>query len=116
MSKTKPTYRVLEARLAVAEPIVKALKNHEVDAVVGEENIAFLLLREVEEALRISDAGYRAMFGTFRRGHDPGRCSRFSLQQSQPEVLRDCGLFRGRIADQDLHWPYSSGGLPTRHE
>ena len=62
MSKTKPTYQELEKRLAVAESIVKALKNHEVDAVVGEEKIAFLLLREVEEALRISDAGFRAMF------------------------------------------------------
>jgi PAS domain S-box-containing protein len=62
VSKTKPTYQELESRLAVAEPIVKALKNHEVDAVVGEQTIAFLLLREVEEALRISDAGFRAMF------------------------------------------------------
>ena len=62
MSKSKPTYRELEKRLAAAEPIVEALKNHEVDAVVGEENIAFLLLQEVEEALRISDAGFHAMF------------------------------------------------------
>ena len=62
MSKTQPTYQELEMRLAVAESIVKALKNHEVDAVVGEKKIAFLLLREVEEALRISDAGFRAMF------------------------------------------------------
>ncbi len=62
MSNTKPTYQELEKRLAVAESIVKALKNHEVDAVVGEEKIAFLLVREVEEALRISDAGFRAMF------------------------------------------------------
>ncbi len=68
MSKAKPTYRELEMRLAVAEPIVKALKNHEVDAVVGEEKIALLLLREVEEALRISDAGYRAMFELFGVG------------------------------------------------
>ena len=62
MSKTKPTYQELETRLAVAESIVKALRNHEVDAVVGEEKIAFLLVREVEEALRISDAGFRAIF------------------------------------------------------
>lgn len=62
MSKTKPTYQELEQRLAVAESIVNALKNHEVDAVVGEKKIAFLLLREVEEALRSSDAGFRAMF------------------------------------------------------
>ena len=62
MSKSKATYQELEERLAVAEPIVKALKNHEVDAVVGEEKIAFLLLSEVEKALRISDAGFQAMF------------------------------------------------------
>src|SRR5271166_3498797 len=62
MSKTKPTYEELEKRLAAAESIVNVLKNHEVDAVVGEEKIAVLLLREVEEALRISDAGFRAMF------------------------------------------------------
>ena len=62
MKKNKPTYRELEKRLAAAEPIIEALKNHEVDAVVGEEKIAFLLLREIEEALRISDAGFRAMF------------------------------------------------------
>jgi len=62
MSRTKLTYQELEKRLAVAESIVTALKNHEVDAVVGKKKIAFLLLREVEEALRISDAGFRAMF------------------------------------------------------
>ena len=62
MRRTKPTYQELEKRLAAAESIVNALKNHEVDAVVGEQKIAVLLLREVEEALRISDAGFRAMF------------------------------------------------------
>jgi PAS domain S-box-containing protein len=62
MSKTKPTYRELEKRLAAAGAIAEVLKNHEVDAIVGEEKIAVLLLREVEEALRISDAGFHAMF------------------------------------------------------
>ena len=62
MSKSKPTYQQLEKRLAEAEPIVEALKHHEVDAVVGEGKIAFLLLREVEEALLESEAGFRAMF------------------------------------------------------
>ena len=62
MSKTKPTYQELEKRLAALGAIAEALKNHEVDAVVGEEKIAVLLLREVEETLRISDAGFRAIF------------------------------------------------------
>ena len=62
MNNRKPTYQELETRLAAAESIVEALKNQEVDAVVGEEKITFLLLREVEKELRISDAGFRAMF------------------------------------------------------
>jgi PAS domain S-box-containing protein len=62
MSNTKPTYQELEKRLAAAESVVKALKNHEVDAVVGEKTISFLLLSEVEKALRLSDAGFSAMF------------------------------------------------------
>jgi PAS domain S-box-containing protein len=62
MSKTKPTYQQLEKRLAAAEPIIEALKHHEVDAVVGEGKIAFLLLRKVEEALLESNEEFRAMF------------------------------------------------------
>ena len=62
MKKNIPTYRDLEKRLAVAEPIVEALKRHEVDAVVGGEKITFLLLREVGEALVKSDAEFRALF------------------------------------------------------
>jgi PAS domain S-box-containing protein len=61
-AQSKPSYQELEKRLAVAEPIVEALKRHEVDAVVGEEQIAFLLLREVREALVNSQAGFAAMF------------------------------------------------------
>jgi PAS domain S-box-containing protein len=62
MSKTKPTYQELEERLAAVEPIIEALKHHEVDAVVGEGKIAFLLLRKVEEALLESNGEFRAMF------------------------------------------------------
>jgi len=62
MSKNKPTYQQLEKRLAAAEPIVEALKHNEVDAIVGEGKIAFLLLRKVEEALLESNDEFRAMF------------------------------------------------------
>ena len=62
MSKSRPTYQELEKRLATAEPIVEALKHHEVDAVIGEGKITFLLLRKVEEALVSSEAGFRVMF------------------------------------------------------
>ena len=62
MSIRRPTYHELEKRLAVAEPIVEALKHHEVDAIVGENKIVFLLFREVTEALQNSEAGFRTMF------------------------------------------------------
>ena len=62
MNTNRPTYEELAQRLAAAEPIIEALKNHEVDAVVGKEKIAVLLLREVGEELQSSDASFRAMF------------------------------------------------------
>jgi len=62
MRRTKPTYQQLEKRLAAAEPIIEALKRQEVDAVVGEEKIAFLLLRKVEEAWLESSGGFSVMF------------------------------------------------------
>ncbi|NOT01829.1 MAG: PAS domain S-box protein [Phycisphaerales bacterium] len=62
MRKTKPTYRQLEKRLAAAEPIVEALKRQEVDAVVGQDKIAFLLLRKVEDACLESSGEFSAMF------------------------------------------------------
>jgi len=62
MSKSTPTYQQLEARLAVAEPIVEALKHHQVDAVVGAGKITLLLLQQVEQSLLDSEAAFRAMF------------------------------------------------------
>jgi len=62
MSKSRPDLSGTRKRLAASEPIVDALKAHEVDAVVGEQKIAFLLLKEVREALVNSEAGFRAMF------------------------------------------------------
>ena len=52
MSKRKVTYPQLEKRLAEAAAVIEALRRHEVDAVVGEGKIAFLLVRDVAEALR----------------------------------------------------------------
>jgi PAS domain S-box-containing protein len=62
MKNSKPTYEELEARLAVAEPIVDALKSLEVDAVIGKQKLTFLLLKEIGDELLHSQAGFRAMF------------------------------------------------------
>ena len=78
MNPTHPTYQELEKRLAAAEPIIEALKHHEVDAVVGKEKIAVLLLREVGEELHNSDAGFRALFDL----------SGVGMVQADPPALR----------------------------
>jgi PAS domain S-box-containing protein len=62
MKKPKPTYEELEARLAIAEPIVEALRSLEVDAVIGKQKLTFLLLKEVGDELLHSQAGYNALF------------------------------------------------------
>ena len=62
MRERKPTYQELEQRLAQAEPIIEALKRHEVDAVIGEEKIAFLLLRKVEEPWQECNGEFSAVF------------------------------------------------------
>ena len=62
MSKVKPTYQQLEKQLAEIEPVIAALKHNEVDAVVGEGKIAFLLLKGVEDAFLKSEAQAGAMF------------------------------------------------------
>lgn len=62
MSQRKPTYRQLEERLAAAEPIVEALKRHEVDAVVSAGKITLLLLQKVEDQLVGSEAEFNALF------------------------------------------------------
>ena len=50
--KHKPSYEELIAKLAALEEIISALRNQEVDAVVGTKNILLLRLRETEEELR----------------------------------------------------------------
>jgi PAS domain S-box-containing protein len=62
MSKRKPTYEELERRLAIAEPIVDALKSLEVDAVIGKQKLTFLLIKEVGDELLHSQEGFKAMF------------------------------------------------------
>jgi PAS domain S-box-containing protein len=51
----KPTYKELEERLAEAEAAIAALRSEEVDAVVGQQHVLLLRLKEVEQALRQSE-------------------------------------------------------------
>ena len=51
-------------RLFQAEQFIDALRSEEVDAVVGKEHVLLLRLRELEEALRRSEARYRGIVET----------------------------------------------------
>ncbi len=48
----KPAYEELAKRLAEAEDIIEALRNQEVDAVVGKKNVLMLRLKETEDQLK----------------------------------------------------------------
>ncbi len=61
MSSKNPTYQELKAKLAEAEEITSALRNEEVDAVIGKNRLLLLRLKEVEETLRESEEQFRAI-------------------------------------------------------
>ncbi len=56
MTAEKLTYEEMEAKLSEAQDILGALRHHEVDAIVGEKDIAVVRLQEVEEALHKAKA------------------------------------------------------------
>lgn len=56
MTTGRLTYEEMEARLSEAEGVMGALRNQEVDAIVGDNRIALVRLREVEEAVRQAKA------------------------------------------------------------
>ncbi len=51
----KPTYEELEVRLKSAEDVIEALRNKQVDAVIAEDDVAFIRVRETEKKLRDSE-------------------------------------------------------------
>lgn len=91
MRKSRPTYQQLEKRLAAAEPIIEALRHNEVDAVVGEGKIAFLLLSKVEEALLESSEEFRAMFEQSGIGMIQAETPAFRFTRVNPKFCEIAG-------------------------
>jgi len=52
MGNKKPTYEELERRLTDAEAVINTLRRGEVDAIIGERNVALLRTKDLEEALQ----------------------------------------------------------------
>jgi hypothetical protein len=61
MTAEKLTYEEMEAKLGAAQDILGALRHHEVDAIVGDRDIAVVRLQEVEEALHAPSPARRAV-------------------------------------------------------
>jgi len=97
MRKTKPSYQQLEKRLAAAEPIIAALKRQEVDAVVGEEKIAFLLLRKVEEACLECNGEFSAMFDLDGIGMIQADPPAFRFTRVNPKFCEIAGYSAGEL-------------------
>jgi len=102
MKRANPTYQQLKRRLAIAEPIVEALKRQEVDAVVGEEKIAFLLLRKVEEAWQESHGEFSAMFDLDGIGMIQADAPDFHFTRVNPKFCQ----IAGRSAEELLAMTY----------
>ncbi len=56
MTVERLTYEEMEAKLDEAQDILRALRHHEVDAIVGDRDIAVVRLQEVEETLHKAKA------------------------------------------------------------
>ena len=61
MSNENRELRELQQRLERAEAVIQALRGQEVDAVIGEDHISYVRLRETEEMLRKSEQRYRGI-------------------------------------------------------
>jgi PAS domain S-box-containing protein len=68
-SETDETsHRELLGRLVELEAVIAALRDHQVDAIVGDTDVALVHLRQVEEALRESAERYRAFVANSSEG------------------------------------------------
>jgi PAS domain S-box-containing protein len=59
MSNERLTYEELEQRLTEAQQIIAALRGGEVDAIISEQGVSLLRLKDVENALRRSEENFR---------------------------------------------------------
>lgn len=51
-SGTQPSYQELESRLRHSEGMIEALRRNEVDAIIGDRDVAYVHLMQMEDALR----------------------------------------------------------------
>ncbi len=74
----------LQARLGELEAVIDALKDHQVDAIVGNTDVALVHLRQVEDALRESGERYRAFVTNSSEG-----IWRYEIEPPMPTALSE---------------------------
>ena len=122
--------RELQSRLSELEAVIAALRDHQVDAIVGDTDVALVHLREVEDALRESGERYRAFVsnsseGIWRYEIDPPMPVNLSEEEQVDYIfeygyLAECNDAMARMSGYEratemigFRGP-TGGGLPQR--
>lgn len=66
MCRTQLSYDEMAARLELAESAIAALRGNQIDAVIGESDVAYVRLREVEDALRETTERLHSVLNSIR--------------------------------------------------
>jgi PAS domain S-box-containing protein len=93
----------LRQRMENAESIVQALRDHEIDAVVGKKDVAILRLRQVEEKLLESERIFRRLADANLVGVGIGD-SRGNVTYLNDEMLRMMGRTREEYEKGLIDW------------
>jgi PAS domain S-box-containing protein len=94
---TTLTHAELQVRLNELEAVIDALRDHQVDAIVGNTDVALVHLRQVEEALRESGERYRAFVSNSSEG-----IWRYEIEPPMPTSLSE---------DEQVDYIFANGYL-----
>lgn len=62
MPEQRPTYEELSAQLAEYNSLIEAVRGHKADAILGNEQVAYIKPKDIEHALRTSEEKFRTLF------------------------------------------------------
>lgn len=62
MPDQRPTYEELSAQLAEYNSLIAAVRGHKADAILGNDQVAYIKPKDIEHALRTSEEKFRTLF------------------------------------------------------
>lgn len=84
--ETKPSYEELAGKLAELEEVFRALRSHEVDAVVGTKSVFMLRLRETEDAIKKQRTALEELLAERGRLLEDAKARQAQLQRKSREL------------------------------